>query len=227
MQDGIFDISQPGTFNAHYLAEVVDVNDPESLGRVQIRLHGFPGENNSDEAIWARVAVPFAGSDRGVFYLPDVGDEVLVTFVNGDSRVPIVVGSLWNGSQQPPDSLSGNGVDRYVIKSKKGSVIGIYEEGSPRIVIRTRGGIKVELDNGGRKAEITDGSSSVTIEPDGISISSAAQVTIDAPAGLTITAPTVTVSAAVADFSGIVTANVVQATTVVSSIYTPGAGNIW
>ena len=93
-----FEIQNPGVFNASHLAEVISVDDPLTLSRVQIRLLNADGVGEQDGPIWARVASPFAGADRGGFFIPDVGDEVLVTFIQGDSRFPIVVGGLWNGS---------------------------------------------------------------------------------------------------------------------------------
>ena len=72
----IFEIPQTGQTQATHLAEVVAVNDPDNRTRVQIKLLNFDGVSSQDGPVWARVAVPFAGSDRGAFFLPDVGDEV-------------------------------------------------------------------------------------------------------------------------------------------------------
>jgi type VI secretion system VgrG family protein len=75
-------------------AIVTNNNDPDRLYRVKVK---FPwGEFESD---WARVAVPYRG---GVFFLPEVDDEVLVAFEGGDPRRPYVVGSLYNGRDRPP-----------------------------------------------------------------------------------------------------------------------------
>src|SRR5690606_19495183 len=92
-----------------YLARVTSADDPERLARVKVELYNFDTER--DVAMWARVAVPFAGGERGAFFIPSVGDEVVVVFLNGDARAPIVVGSLWNGSQRPPETI-GDRVDR-------------------------------------------------------------------------------------------------------------------
>ena len=80
------------TAKGSYLAEVVSVQDPEGLSRVQIRLLSFDRVEQQDAEIWARVAVPFAGDNRGAFMIPDVGDEVLVVFTNGDTRFPWQIG---------------------------------------------------------------------------------------------------------------------------------------
>src|SRR5260370_35206002 len=81
---------------ASYLARVVSVNDRDSLSRVQVRLLSYDGVSQQDGPMWARVALPFAGRNRGAFMLPDVDDDVLLHFVNGDSRFPIVFGWLWH-----------------------------------------------------------------------------------------------------------------------------------
>src|SRR5437899_1151143 len=77
---GLMEHAGAERLNAAYLATVVSVQDPDNLARVQVRLLSFDGVAQQDAAIWARVALPFAGDHRGCFMLPDVGDEVLVTF---------------------------------------------------------------------------------------------------------------------------------------------------
>jgi len=82
-------------------ALVVDVQDPESAGRIKVR---FPSLPNSFEA-WARVSLPLGGNQTGLWALPEIGDEVVVAFEEGDPRNPMVLGSLWNG-KRPPTSAS-------------------------------------------------------------------------------------------------------------------------
>src|SRR5688572_32481373 len=106
-----------------HLAEVISVQDPDQLARVKVRLLVLDGDGNAE--IWARVAVPFAGGDRGALFIPDVGDEVLVMFVGGDPRFPVVLGGLWNGGAQPPDQFAGNRVDRWLFKGKAGTRVAI------------------------------------------------------------------------------------------------------
>src|SRR5262245_40006952 len=78
------------------LATVIDNADQNTLGRVKLRLPWLPGHEP-----WARVAVLAAGPDRGTFFIPQVDDEVLIAFEHGDIRRPVVVGSLWNGTDRP------------------------------------------------------------------------------------------------------------------------------
>lgn len=225
----LFDIPA-SAFNASYLATVVSVKDPDNRSRVQVALHNFDGLADQDAPVWARVALPFAGENRGAFMLPDVGDEVLVSFVNGDPRYPVVVGGLWNGASPAPETLGGAGdrVDRWTIVGKAGTRIAIVEEsgGQPKIILETPGGVTCEIsDQGGGFVEFTVGGTTVTYDTD-VTVQTSGNVDVQA-AKVNVTAGQVNVDTAMAKFSGIVKCDVLQATTVISSTYTPGAGNVW
>jgi len=216
---------------ASYLAEVVSVQDPDSLSRVQLRLLSYDGVSDQDAPVWARVALPFAGSNRGVFMLPDVGDEVLVQFVNGDSRFPVVVGGLWNGKNKAPDSLGGDRVDRWLIVSKAGSKISIKEptSGQPTISFETPGGVTGTLtDDGGGKIELAlpGQTTTITMDSSGVSVQTGGKVQVQATQ-VEVNSGQVTVNAAISKFSGMVQCDIMQATTVIATTYTPGAGNVW
>ncbi len=216
-----------------YLATVVNVKDPTNHNRVQIRVYNVDGVADQDAPVWARVAVPFAGNNRGAFFMPDVGDEVLVVYMAGDPRFPIVIGGLWNGHDSAPDAFGGSGdsVDRWTITGKAGTKISIVEDSSgPTIEFQTPGQLKGTMtDSGGGSIEFTDSmQTSVKIDSSGVTINApTAQVQVTAASGITLTAPQLTVSAAMATFSGIVQCDTLIATTVVSATYTPGAGNVW
>jgi len=216
---------------ASYLAEVTSVDDPDNLTRVQVRLLSFDGVGDHDAPIWARVAMPFAGSKKGAFMLPDVGDEVLITFVNSDVRFPIVIGGLWNGNASAPETLGGSGdrVDRWTIVGKAGSRIAIVEEnqGEATISFKTPGGVSGEFtDKSGGKIEFKAAGTTVTIDTGGVSVQTPSKVKVQA-SQVEVTAGMVKVDAAMSTFSGIVKCDVLQATTVVATTYTPGAGNVW
>jgi len=221
----------PTLHGGSYLAKVVAVNDPDSLGRVQIRLFSFDGPDSQDAALWARVAAPFAGNNRGGFFIPDVDDEVLVTFVNGDPRLPIVIGGLWNGNAAVPETLGGSGdrVDRWTLTGKAGTRIAIVEEqaSDATISFTTPGGVSGELtDSGGGKIEFTIGGTTVTYDNQGVTINTSMNVKVQATK-VEINASMVTVNAGVSKFSGLVKADSIITNSIVSASYTPGAGNIW
>jgi uncharacterized protein involved in type VI secretion and phage assembly len=214
--------------HACHLAKVVSVQDPDGLARVKVKLLTVDGDGQAE--IWARVAVPFAGADRGALFIPDVDDEVLVSFIAGDSRFPIVIGGLWNGGAQPPEQFGGDRVDRWTITGKAGTRIAIVEESasSATIEFKTPNGISGTLtDDGGGSITLEDASgNSITIDSQGITVQGASKVKVTA-GQVEVQAGMVTVDAGMSKFSGVVKCDVLQATTVIASTYTPGAGNVW
>lgn len=209
-----------------YLGRVTDVNDPENLARVKVDLYAL--DTDANVALWARVASPFAGARRGGFFIPQEDDEVLVLFVGGDARHPVVVGGLWNGTATPPETLNGR-VDRWSITGKAGTRIAIVEESDATATIEcsTPGGVQLTMtDEAGGKVTIECAGNTVTIEPAGITVQSPAKVKVQATT-VEVSAATVKVDAAMSTFSGVVKCDTLISNAVVSTSYTPGAGNIW
>src|SRR5260370_12064465 len=102
-----------GRFYGAYTAVVKDVRDPDGQGRVKVALPWAPDptpapKQRSYEA-WARVATLMGGHNRGSWFIPDVDDEVLVTFLAGDPRHPMVIGGMWDGTDTPPTNMDGAG----------------------------------------------------------------------------------------------------------------------
>jgi len=77
--------------------------------RVKVQFHwDRAGQANENSSAWIRVAQATAGNGWGSVAIPRIGSEVLVDFVNGDPNQPVVIGSLYNGANQPPYSLPEN-----------------------------------------------------------------------------------------------------------------------
>ena len=162
---------------------VLENNDPEGVGRVKLK---FPWRDSADSTFWVRLAVPMAGNERGTYFIPEVGDEVLVAFDHGDIHMPYVVGSLWNGKDKPPDANKSGKNDKRLIKSRSGHQL-IFDDtsGHEKVEIKTKAGHSIILDDssGSEKIEIKDktGSNSVLIDSSQNSISlKATQVSIQA-----------------------------------------------
>jgi len=77
-------------------AIVVDNVDPANSGRVKVRLPQVLVAGDSAHEAWARIATLMAGANRGTWFIPDVGDEVVVAFEQGNLDRPYVIGSLVN-----------------------------------------------------------------------------------------------------------------------------------
>ena len=219
---------EPGWLNGPRLALVVSVDDPESRNRVQVRLIGCDAAEAQDAPLWARVVCPFAGNDRGAYFIPDVDDEVLVTFVDGDPDHPLVLGGLWNGASTAPEEIGSEGNRYKKIRSKNGVTVTLDDQsGQERFIAETPGGQRVTLADGPGTITVEDSNgNSVELAAAGVTVIAAAKVSVQA-ATVEVTAGSVTVDSALARFSGVVQCNTLMATSVVSSSYTPGAGNVW
>ncbi len=98
-------------------ALVVDNVDPEKLGRVRVK---FPTLPDAPESFWARLVMPMAGRERGWMTIPEIDDEVLVSFVNGSHDDAIVMGSLYNGVDTPPYANEDGENNLRVFQSRSG-----------------------------------------------------------------------------------------------------------
>lgn len=227
-RDSLFDRCPP-LLSGTQLARVVSLDDPDAANRVQVRLVAFDDFDQQDAPLWARVASPFAGNDRGCFFIPDVDDEVLVAFVNGDARQPVILGGLWNGSSSPPANVEAGGDNRYKrVRSKNGITITMDDQqGQETLVLETPGGQTVTLQDGPGSITIEDSNgNSIKLESAGITIQASAKVTVKA-SQVDVSAGMVKVDAALSKFSGMVQCDVLKTNSVISCAYTQGAGNIW
>jgi uncharacterized protein involved in type VI secretion and phage assembly len=163
---------------------VTNNNDPEKMGRAKVM---FPWRDVNDESNWARIATFMSGNDRGAFFLPEVGDEVLVSFEHGDIEQPYILGGLWNGQDKPPVVNSNRQNDIRLIKSRSGHKITFDDsQGYEKVEILTKAGHSIVLDDssGGEKIEIKDktGSNSILIDSaqNSLSIKSQMKISIEA-----------------------------------------------
>jgi uncharacterized protein involved in type VI secretion and phage assembly len=165
---------------------VANNHDPDGLGRVKVKYPWLSDDNESD---WVRIATLMAGPERGSFFLPEVGDEVLCAFEHGDINRPLVIGALWNGVDKPPEKNSNGRNNIRKIRSRSGHEIIFNDDNAAqqeKVEIRTNAGHKIVLDDslGQEKIEITDktGSNSVIIDSvqNNVTISSSLQLKIKA-----------------------------------------------
>ncbi len=115
---------------------ITNNNDPEKLGRVKVK---FPWLSEQEESYWARLATPMGGKERGLYFLPEVDDEVLVAFEHGAVEFPYILGSLWNGKDKPPVTNEDGKNNLRTIKSRSGHVITLDDtKGEEKIIIRDK-----------------------------------------------------------------------------------------
>lgn len=179
---------QSGGSGSHSVVVGIVTNnqDPNGKGRVKVK---FPWLAGNTESHWARIASPMAGKNRGMVFLPEVNDEVLVAFEHGDLNRPYVLGALWNGMDEPPEGNKDGKNNIRKICSRSGHEIIFNDDSTARkekIEVHTKAGHKILLDDsaGQEKIEIKDKTGKNVIKMDSvqnsITLSSAMKLDIDA-----------------------------------------------
>ena len=210
-------------------AIVIDIKDPDKQGRVKITLPWSPDAGGGRYEAWARLATLFGGNNRGSWFVPDVDDEVLVSFEQGDPRRPYVLGGLWNGKDAPPEAMDGSGKnDKKVLRSRNGVKVTLDDnKGKETLKLETPGGQKITMRDGPGSVTIEDSNgNSVKFETSGVTVTASVKVTVNAST-VAVSAGMVTVDAGISKFSGTVSADTVMCNTIISASYLPGAGNMW
>jgi len=184
----------PGSQWGGLLAGVVtNVNDPEKLGRVKVKI---PTLGDEVETRWARVASPGGGPTRGLELLPEVNDEVLVGFEFGDMQRPVVLGGLWNSKDALPEAaaVADGKVKKRTWKSRLGHTVEMTDDDSAPTLIITHSGqsTKIELTkdalNITTDKALTVKGKDVTVQATGDLSLKGQKVEVNASAGMTLKA---------------------------------------
>ena len=117
---------------AVHSAIVVDNVDPANGGRVKVWLPQVLVAGEGAHEAWARIATLMAGTNRGTWFIPDVGDEVVVAFEQGNLDRPYVLGSLWNSANPPPGTMAVDNNNKKFVRSRNGVQITLRRSRRPR-----------------------------------------------------------------------------------------------
>ena len=172
------------------VAIVTNNDDKDAGGRVKVK---FPWLSNDLESAWAPLVSPMAGPNRGLIILPEVNDEVIVGFLDGDFNSPYVLGATWNGKDKMPlpigKLVEGGKVVRRQFKTPAGHVLTFDESsGSAKIeLIDKSGSNKIVIDTQSKKIDIESGGD--------INITATGKINIDAKGEAKIKAPNISVEA--------------------------------
>lgn len=122
-------------------ARVIDNNDPEGLGRVQVQF--VWQERKKEHTPWIRVVQPHAGAGKGFYFIPEIGEEVLVDFEFQNAERPYVVGAHYNGEEMSRYHTKGN--DKKVIHTRSGTKI-VLNDGEGSVFIEDPSGNSIYMD---------------------------------------------------------------------------------
>jgi len=129
---GTSEASTDGRWHGVVTALVTNNESPEgNMGMVKLK---YPWLDENNESFWARVAMPGAGKERGLYIMPEVNDEVLVAFEQGNFDKPVVIGGLYNGKDAPPlpvgQTVTGGQTYQRQWKTRTGHMITLYDDNS-------------------------------------------------------------------------------------------------
>lgn len=154
--------------------------DPQGEERIRVKLMG-----SDTTAIWARVAIPYAGDGRGLVFMPEVGDEVIVGFMGGNPSEAVVLGSL-HGSAAPPPCDKSDDNDIKTIVTREGVKIE-FDDKKKHVVIETPGGNSITVSDDEKSVLVKDqNGNKVTLSSDGIVLDSAKDVAVKAKGDVNI-----------------------------------------
>ena len=184
-----FDLHEPDAAGFHpaahglHTATVTQLeSDPEGENRIQVRL---PLISTNDPGTWARVSTLDAGADRGSFFLPEVGDEVLVGFLNDDPHEPVVLGMLHSSGKAAPLTASDDNHQKGFV-TRSGMKV-LFDDEKVSVTISTPKGKQMVVDEDDGSLTLRDEfGNTIVLDDAGISIESTKDLKLKAAAKVSI-----------------------------------------
>ena len=153
---GVSDVLHPpyqdsGAFPKSHeqMGRVVENADPLGLGRVRVQM--MWQEAGSEKTPWIRLLQPHSGSGKGFYFVPEIGEEVLVGFQGGNAEKPYVIGTQYNGKEKSGYADKENSIK--AVHTRSGHKLVFTEDES--ILITDKSGNEILLDTKGSNITIT------------------------------------------------------------------------
>jgi Rhs element Vgr protein len=174
----------PGVSGIHIGKVDKITEDPDSQFRVSVSV---PSLNIEKDKVWARLAFPYASNGIGMYFFPEVGDEVLLGFLDNDPRNAVILGSVYGPKNKAPFTPDKDNKDKAIITKEKLMVS--FDDKDKIITIETPGGQKVTLDDKGKSLTLEDqNKNKVDMSSSGISLTSNKDIKLDSKGAITISA---------------------------------------
>jgi Rhs element Vgr protein len=166
-------------------------SDPDGEDRILVQI---PIINAEEEGVWARIATLDAGENRGSFFRPEIGDEVIIGFINADPNDAIVLGMLNSSAKPAPIVASDDNHEKGFVTRSEMKMI--FNDDKISYTLETPAGKKVILDEDADVIKIEDEHSNVlTLNSDGITMESAGDIKIKASGDVNIEGTNINVKA--------------------------------
>ncbi|MFL9912278.1 type VI secretion system tip protein VgrG [Paraburkholderia sp. RL17-337-BIB-A] len=165
--------------------------DPDGEDRIQCRL---PLVSTSADGVWARIATLDAGNGRGTFFRPEVGDEVIVGFLGGDPRYPVILGQCNSSARPSPEAPADDNDHKGYVSREKLKMS--FDDGKKLISLETPAGNKITLSEDAHGIVLQDqNGNKITLDQNGIAIESAKDLTFKAAKDITMSGANADLSA--------------------------------
>jgi Rhs element Vgr protein len=180
------------------IGKVKKINeDPAGQNRIQVDV---PMIAASGDGVWARIGSPYATNKAGIFFMPEVGDEVILSFVNNDPSFPVIVGSLYSSQRTAPFTPDEKNTNKAIVSNSQLKIT--MDDDKKIIQILTPGGHKVTLSDDQKSITIVDSNSNkLEMTSSGITLSSASDMTLKATGQIQMEAQTNITIKATADLT--------------------------
>lgn len=119
--------------------------DPQHLQRIQVNIPAF--DNKNDKSVWARMSMAYAGKNKGLLFVPDTGDEVIVGFINDDPRQAIILGAAYSEKNPFPEQFKLSDSNSYKGIVTRGDLRLTFDDEKKTITIQTPDKNEILLDN--------------------------------------------------------------------------------
>lgn len=166
-------------------ATVKQINDdPDNGFRVMIDLPMF---NSEETGVWARLLQDYASDGAGFFFYPEIGDEVIVGFLNNDPCFPVILGSVYSSKHKPQSDLVPDDKNSKKAIVTKANLQVLFDDENKIITLKTPGDNSLLLDDKNKQIEIKDqNGNSITMSDSGITIKSGKDISFEADQKITI-----------------------------------------
>ncbi len=167
-------------------------SDSETEFRVEVQV---PILDDDTATIWARLATFYASNSFGAFFYPEVGDEVVLGFMNDDPRFPIILGSVYSSAIPPSETIADNNNYIKSLMTKSQMKFSFDDENIVMTMVTPNGNTIVISDQDQGITVTDENSNQIQMNADGVTIESKSSMTIKAADDLTIQGASVTVKA--------------------------------
>jgi uncharacterized protein involved in type VI secretion and phage assembly len=131
------------------------------------------------QGVWARMSTVFAGENRGMVFRPELEDEVVLGFINGDPRNPVILGALHSNVNAAPIDASDDNFEKGIYT--KGEMKLTFDDDKKNILIETQSGNSILLSEENGEIVVADeNDNTITMNSDGITLESASDITLKA-----------------------------------------------